>query len=153
MLRERIKTTLANYINHGWNSGLDINKYKSRTVPAIIQGIENDPDIKKLREQSLKKDIETRHSDDVLLEEIEYAKTEFGLDPNKNGWLRKSLTSHLKNMLEKEDNSSGVKHTLSKLECAITLGQNYDLLSKKEIKGIEEKIRLRKLCQRKDNED
>lgn len=101
--------------------------------PAILSfhDVLNDPEVRKLREKSLRQEIESKPV--CLVERVNYGIREFNLNP-KEGWLRKSLENTI--------NEWSKRNEKFELSATIYIGRTYELLSREEIEKLERKLEL-----------
>ncbi|MFH1638395.1 MAG: hypothetical protein ABIB71_08270 [Candidatus Woesearchaeota archaeon] len=130
--RDFVLKVLRNYVKSG---GKLFEEY-SGEFPAMLSFTDwqNDSPIRKLREESLRHEIESEPF--CLLELVRYAVDNFKLNPQE-GWLRKALNTHLNNWKDSTEEF--------KIKSAIYVGRNYGLLSQENIKTLEKKLKIVKL--------
>lgn len=115
--------------------------YRIKELPPILSrsNMENDPSVRNLREESIRHEIE--RGPVCLLERVDYAIKEFGLDP-KEGWLREALDSHLERWKDRSEEFE--------LISAIYVGREYGLLPQEDIVNLERRLELVKKLRGKD---
>jgi hypothetical protein len=97
----------------------------------LYRTMKDDPEVKALRELSLRHEIERGPL--CVFERIEYGIKTFGLNP-KAGWLGKSLETHLKRWRKGSEEW--------KIGSALYAGEKYGLLPKEEVASLKRRLEL-----------